>query len=56
VQKFEDMVAAQKVALSMYPMGPTLRAEFPGIKNFTRINGASNTPLNYGEKKVYIKL
>ncbi len=54
VQKFEGMVAAQKVALSMYPMGPTLRAEFPEIKNFTRINSAGNTPLNYGEKRVYI--
>ena len=55
VQKFEGMVAAQKVALSMYPMGPTLRAEFPEIKNFTRINGSGNTPLNYGEKRVFIK-
>src|SRR5262245_43647540 len=55
VQKFEGMVAAQKVALSMFPMGPTLRAEFPEIKNYTRINGAGNTPLNYGEKKIYIK-
>jgi len=55
VQKFEGMVAAQKVALSMYPMAPTLKAEFPEIKNFTRINGSGNTPLNYGEKKVYIK-
>jgi len=55
VQKFEGMVAAQKVALSMFPMGPTLRAEFPEIKNFTRINANNNTPLNYGEKKVYIK-
>jgi len=55
VQKFEGMVAAQKVALSMFPMGPTLRAEFPEIKNFTRINANNNSPLNYGEKKVYIK-
>jgi putative ABC transport system permease protein len=55
VQKFEGMVAAQKVALSMYPMAPTLKTEFPEIKNFTRINGSGNTPLNYGEKKVYIK-
>jgi putative ABC transport system permease protein len=55
VQKFEGMVAAQKVALSMYPMAPTLKAEFPEIKNFTRINGSGNTPLNYGDKKVYIK-
>lgn len=55
VQKFEGMVAAQKVALSMFPMGPTLRAEFPEIKNYTRINSAGNTPLNYGDKKVYVK-
>ena len=55
VQKFEGMVAAQKVALSMYPMGPTLRAEFPEIKNFTRISASGNTPLDYGEKRVYIK-
>src|ERR1041384_7621879 len=38
VQKFEGMVAAQKVALTMFPMGPTLRAEFPEVKNYTRIN------------------
>ena len=55
VQKFEGMVAAQKVALSMYPMAPTLKAEFPEIKNYTRINAAGNTPLIYGDKKVFVK-
>jgi putative ABC transport system permease protein len=55
VQKFEGMVAAQKVALTMFPMAPTLKAEFPEIKNYTRINAANNTPLNYGDKKVFIK-
>src|SRR5437868_8142963 len=53
VQKFEGMVASQKVALSMFPMGPTLKSEFPEIKNSTRINWNNKTPLNYGEKKVY---
>src|SRR5574338_585258 len=38
VQKFEGMVSSQKVALSMFPMGPTLKNEFPEIKNFTRIH------------------
>src|SRR6266404_6602690 len=38
VQKFEGMVSSQKVALSMFPMGPTLKNEFPGIKNFTRVS------------------
>src|SRR6266516_3871206 len=37
VQKFEGMVASQKVALSMFPMGPTLKNEFPEVNNFTRI-------------------
>src|ERR1700730_3820359 len=37
VQKFEGMVAAQKVALTMFPMAPTLKDEFPEIKNYTRI-------------------
>ncbi|MDP4262374.1 MAG: ABC transporter permease [Bacteroidota bacterium] len=55
VQKFEGMVAAQKVALSMFPMGPTLKDEFPEIKNFTRISSNGNLPLNYGDKRVFIK-
>src|SRR5690348_12982718 len=38
VQKFEGMVSFQKVALSMFPMGPTLKKEFPEIRNFTRIH------------------
>src|ERR1700745_2274497 len=37
VQKFEGMVASQKVALSMFPMGPTLKNDFPDIRNFTRV-------------------
>jgi putative ABC transport system permease protein len=55
VQKFEGMVASQKVALSMFPMGPTLKEEFPEIKNFARISMTSKTPLNYGEKRVFIE-
>src|SRR5580704_8806336 len=38
VQKFEGMAATQKVALSMFPMGPTLKNDFPEIRNFTRIH------------------
>jgi len=30
VKKFEGMVASQKVALSMFPMGPTLKNESSG--------------------------
>ena len=54
VQKFEGMVSSQKVALSMFPMAPTLKEDFPEIKNFTRITRADKIPLNYGDKKIYI--
>ena len=54
VQKFEGMVSSQKVALSMFPMGPTLKQDFPEIKNFTRINRADKVPLNNGDKRNYI--
>src|SRR3954452_15797869 len=47
VQKFEGMVASQKVALSMFPLGPTLKNEFPEIKNFTRINWNAKVQMNY---------
>ena len=56
VQKFEGMGAPQKVALSMFPMGPTMKAEFPEIKNFTRMNrGGLPNAFVYKEKKVFIK-
>ncbi len=53
VQKFEGMVQPQNVALSMYPMGPTLAADFPGIKNFTRVRQANQLDLTYGDKRIF---
>ncbi len=53
VQKFEGMVASQKVALSMFPMGPTLKKEFPEIKNFTRIHWTNKYQMTYGDKRIY---
>jgi len=37
----------------MSPMGPTMKNEFPEIKNFTRVRWATKYPLNYGDKKVF---
>lgn len=51
VQKWEGMVAPQNVALSMFPMGPTLQDEFPEIINFTRVNNGGEFPLQYGNTK-----
>lgn len=55
VQKFEGMVASQKVALSMFPMGPTLQKEFPQIKNFTRVHWTDKTQMTYGDKRIFFK-
>jgi putative ABC transport system permease protein len=52
VQKFEGMVAPQKVALSMFPMGPTLEEEFPEIRQFIRINTTGKLPMNYREQRI----
>lgn len=52
VQSFEGMVAPQNVALSMFPMGPTLKNEFPEIRNFARINDFDNVTLTYQDKRV----
>lgn len=55
VQKFPGMVASQKVALSMFPMGPTLRQEFPEIRNFCRIRWQNQYELIYGEKRLFLR-
>ena len=54
VQKFEGMVEPQNVALSMFPMGPTLKNEFPEVRNFTRVRENQKVNINYDGKKVYL--
>ncbi|HTE12433.1 MAG TPA: ABC transporter permease, partial [Chitinophagaceae bacterium] len=54
VQKFEGMVASQKVGLSMFPMGPTLKKDFPEIKNFTRVNWRDKYQVTFGEKRLFL--
>jgi putative ABC transport system permease protein len=53
VQKFEGMVSSQKVGLSMFPMGPTLKNDFPEIKNFTRIHWTNKYQMTGGEKRIF---
>jgi putative ABC transport system permease protein len=54
VQKFEGMVASQKVALSMFPMGPTLKNDFPEIKNFTRVSWGEKVQIDYHDKRIFL--
>jgi len=53
VQKFPGMVASQKVALSMFPMGPTLKEDFPEVLNYTRVRWNAQFQMTYREKRVY---
>ena len=53
VQKFPGMVASQKVALSMFPMGPTLKEDFPEVLNYTRVRWNTQFQMTYQEKRVY---
>ena len=55
VQKFPGMLASQKVALSMFPMGPTLKNDFPEIINYTRVNWNDEYQMTFGEKRLYYK-
>ncbi|WP_352432898.1 FtsX-like permease family protein [Mucilaginibacter sp. PAMB04168] len=54
VQKFPGMVASQKVALSMYPMGPSLKNDYPAVKNFTRVKWSNKYQLANQSKRVFL--
>ncbi len=55
VQKFPGMLSSQKVALSMFPMGPSLKNDFPEIINYTRVNWNDEYQMTFGEKRLYYK-
>ncbi|MFI5140400.1 MAG: ABC transporter permease, partial [Sphingobacteriales bacterium] len=54
VQTIGAQGATQKVALSMFPMGPTLKQEFPEIKNFTRIHWDGKYQLTQNNKRIFL--
>jgi putative ABC transport system permease protein len=54
VQKFPGMVASQKVALSMFPMGPALKHEIPQIINYTRVRWNNKYQVAYADQRVYL--
>ena len=54
VQNFPGMLSSQKVALSMFPMGPAMKDEFPEIRNFARINSFGKYTLHYGDNKIFM--
>ena len=50
-----DAVSAQKVALSMYPMGPNLLNDYPEVVNFTRYWTMGPTLVEVDNKQHYLK-
>lgn len=54
VQKFPGMVASQKVALSMFPMGQTMKEEFPVILNYTHVRWNNKYQATYRDKRSYL--
>jgi len=54
VQTIGDQGTTQKVALSMFPMGATLKMEFPEIKNFTRIRWSDKYQMTFNDKRIFL--
>ena len=54
VQTVGDAGATQKVALSMFPMGQTLKNEFPQVMDFTRIHWMTKYQLTSATKKIFV--
>lgn len=54
VQKFPGMVASQKVGLSMYPMAPALKSEYPEVQDYTRVKWDDKYQLTYNEQRIFV--
>jgi putative ABC transport system permease protein len=54
VQKFPGMVASQKVALSMYPMAPALKNDFPEVQDYTRVKWERKYQITYSDKRLFL--
>jgi putative ABC transport system permease protein len=53
VQTFPGTGASGKNATTMFPMGPTLKEEFPGILNYSRVQLKRQYEMSYGEKRIF---
>jgi len=54
VQKFPGTATAEKIAITMFPMGPTLKDEFPEVLNYSRVDLNNQYEMTYGEKSVFL--
>jgi len=56
VETFTSTGVTQKTAGTLFPMGPTLKTEFPEVANYSRVDGRSQYEMGYGEKRVFFPI
>ena len=54
LQKFTSTATSQKIALTMFPMGPTLKDEFPEVLNYSHVQLNNDYEMTFGEKRVFL--
>jgi putative ABC transport system permease protein len=54
VQTFSSTATSEKIATTMFPMGPTLKDEFPEVLNYSRVDWNKQYEMRYGEKRVFL--
>ena len=54
VQTFASTATTEKIATTMFPMGPTLKDEFPEVLNYSRADLNTQYEMTYGEKRVFL--
>jgi putative ABC transport system permease protein len=53
-QTFTSTSTTEKIATTMFPMGPTLKDEFPEVLNYSRVDLNTQYEMTYGEKRVFL--
>ncbi|HTR30288.1 MAG TPA: ABC transporter permease [Puia sp.] len=53
-QTFTGTGIVQNEAATMFPMGPTLKAEFPAILNFSRVAVNDQYEITYGDRRLFL--
>jgi len=53
LQTFTSTATTDKIATTMFPMGPTLKDEFPEVLNYSRVDLNNQYEMTYGEKRVF---
>ena len=54
VETFTSTATTQKTAVTMFPMGPTLKDEFPEVLNYSRVDWNKQYQMTYGERRVFL--